>query len=217
VVGGVSPGAYGITADYGIRTGIRPVADPYKDVEPPSFGTCTENNFQANKSETINPGVYCGGIAVHAGATVTLNPGIYYLDGGDLAVNGNAGLTGNGVTLVFTSKNRNGFATASINGNATVNLTPPNYGPTAGIVMFGDRRMPAGTSFKLNGGASQYFGGAVHLPTATINFSGGNGSGTSCTQIVGAIINFSGNSNLAIDCSSYQTKPFGMWTVRLVS
>ena len=80
-----------------------------------------------------------------------MNPGIYYLDGGDLAVNGNAGLIGTGVTLVFTFKNRKGFATASINGNAYVDLTPPSFGPTAGIVMFGDRRIPVGTTFKLTG------------------------------------------------------------------
>ncbi len=217
VVGGISPGSYGLTADFGIRTGIRPVADPYKDIEPPAPGACTAENYHTNTSETLVPGVYCGGIAVHSGATVTLNPGVYYLDGGDLSVNGNATLIGTGVTLVFTSKNRKGFATASISGNAKVSLTPPSHGSTAGIVMFGDRRIPAGTSFKLTGGASQYFAGAIYLPTATINFTGGNGTGAGCTQIVGAIVNFSGNSALAIDCSSYQTKQFGMWTIRLES
>ena len=45
---------------------------------------------------TINPGVYCNGISVHAGATLTLNPGIYYLDQGSLSVNGGATLTGVG-------------------------------------------------------------------------------------------------------------------------
>jgi hypothetical protein len=35
-------------------------------------------------------------------ANVTLNPGIYYLDGGSLTVNAGTTLTGTGVTLVFT-------------------------------------------------------------------------------------------------------------------
>jgi len=217
VVGGITPGSYGLTADQGISTGILPVDDPYKDVEPPAAGSCTENNFHATTSATLNPGVYCGGIAIHSGATVTLNPGVYYLDGGDLAVNGNAGLIGDGVTLIFTAKNRKGYATATINGSATIQLTAPAYGPTAGIVMFGDRGIPKGTEFKLNGGASQNFGGAVYLPTATINFSGGNGSNSACTQIIGNVVNFSGTSSLAINCSSHKTKPFGVWTIRLAS
>jgi hypothetical protein len=74
---------------------------------------------------------------------VTLNSGIYYIDGGGLSVNGGATITGSGVTLVFTKKTGNSWPTVTINGNATVNLTPPKSGPTAGIVIFGDRNMPA--------------------------------------------------------------------------
>ena len=217
VVGGITPGSYGLSADQGISTGIWPVEDPYKDVQPPTAGACTQNNFHATTSTTLNPGVYCGGMAIHSGATVTLNPGVYYLDGGDLAVNGNAGLVGDGVTLIFTKKNRNSYATATINGSANIALTAPAYGPTAGIVMFGDRGIPKGTDYKLNGGASQTFGGAIYFPTATINFSGGNATTAACTQLIGNTINFSGISNLAINCSSYKTKPFGVWTIRLES
>lgn len=217
VVGGVSPGSEGLTADFGIRTGIRPVVDPYKDVQMPNVGACTQNNYKANNSVTIDPGVYCGGIDIHAGATVTLNPGIYFIDGGELLVNGKAGLVGTGVTLIFTSKNSKSWGLATINGNAMVDLRPPGYGATAGIVMFGDRGIPAGTTFKLNGGADQNFAGAIYLPTSTINFSGGNATSMSCTQIIGDVVNFTGNSSLAINCSSYQTKPFGMWTIRLAS
>ena len=217
VVGGVAPGSNGLTAEQGIRTGIGPVADPYVDATFPVFSGCTEQNFKAKDSVTIDPGVYCGGISINAGAELTLNPGIYYLDGGDLSINGGAALLGTGVTLVFTSKSRSNWADASINGNAKVYLTPPKFGSTAGIVMFGDRQMPAGTSFKLNGGASQYLGGAVYLPKAAITFSGGNATSGSCTQIIGNTIMFTGNSSVAINCSNYQTKPFSAWAVRLAS
>jgi Putative Flp pilus-assembly TadE/G-like len=216
VVGGIS-GTSGITATQGIKTGIGPVADPYAAVSIPTFFGCKEQNFKAKQSITIDAGVYCGGITVHAGAEVTLNPGIYYLDGGGLVVNGGASISGSGVTLVFTRKISNDWATASINGSATVHLTPPKSGPTAGIVMLGDRRIPLDTSFKFNGGANQYLGGAIYLPTAAINFSGGAVAGTSCTQIIGNTVNFSGNSSLAIDCSSYGTKPFSPTVIKLVS
>jgi Putative Flp pilus-assembly TadE/G-like len=216
VVGGIS-GQESIAATQGVRTRIAPVPDPYASASFPSFSGCSEKNFNATKTITINPGVYCGGIAIHGNANVTLNPGIYYLDGGSLTVNGGATLTGTGVTLVFTKKNENGWATAAISGGATVNLTPPISGPTAGIVIFGDRGMPTDTTFKFTGGASQYLAGAVYLPSGAIDFSGGAGANTSCTKIIGSTVTFSGKSTLAIDCSSYKTKEFGLTVVRLVT
>ncbi len=216
VVGGIS-GVDSIVTTQGVRTGIGPVPDPYADVAFPNFTTCSNHNFTAKSTMRIDPGVFCGGIGVNAGAELTLNPGIYYLDGGGLSVNGGAALIGNNVTLVFTSKNRNGWADATINGNAIVNLTPPSSGPTAGIVVFGDRNIPLGTTFKFNGGASQYLGGAIYIPTGDITFSGGAGTSTSCTQIIGYTMTFVGNSDLAINCSSYKTKPFSATVIKVTS
>ena len=152
---------------------------------------------------------------LNAGANVTLASGIYYLDGGDLNVNGGATLTGSGVTLVFTSQNRSGFATASINGNATINLTPPKTGGTGGMVIFGDRRMPTGTAFTFNGGATQYLGGAIYLPKAAVSFSGGANASTNCTQLIGNTVTFTGNSGFALNCNNYGTKPFSPQVLRL--
>lgn len=216
VVGNVS-GASNITTTQGIRTGIGAVIDPYANASFPTFGGCTQQNFSTKDTITIAPGVYCGGMKLNAGANVTLNPGIYYLDGGNLSVNGGATLTGSGVTLVFTSQNRNGFATASINGNATVNLTPPKNGTTGGIVVFGDRHIPTGTVFKFNGGSTQYLGGAIYVPTGSIDYSGGSSTSTSCTQLIGNTVTFTGNSALALNCNSYGTKPFSPPVVKLTS
>ena len=216
VVGNVT-GASNITTVQGIRTGMGQVFDPYADSHFSIPGACTSQNFKAKDTVTIDPGVYCDGINLNAGANVTLNPGIYYLDGGDLTVNGGATLSGDNVTLVFTSKNRNSFATASINGNATINLTPPKIGGTAGIVIFGDRNMPVGTLFKFNGGATQYLGGAIYLPKAAVNFSGGIKSGSNCTQLIGDTVTFTGNSGFSLNCKNYGTRPFSANVVKLTS
>jgi Flp pilus assembly protein TadG len=209
-------GANVVTMD-GIKTGIGAVADPYADVTFPTFSGCIEHKFSAKTTLTIDPGVYCNGFTVNAGAVLTLNPGVYYLDRGDFSVNGGGTITGENVTLVFTSSTGSNWATASINGNANVNLKPPTFGPTAGIVILGDRRIPAGTVFKFNGGATQYLGGAVYTPTAALSYSGGMGTSTSCTQIIGGTVTFTGNSNIAINCSAYKVRPFSPMTVRLAS
>jgi Flp pilus assembly protein TadG len=216
VVGGVSGGA-GINATHGTHTGIAPIRDPYANVTVPNFGACTETKFTAKDTVTIEPGIYCNGMTFNAGANVTLKPGVYFLDRGKFTVNGGSTVTGQGVTLVFTSSTGSDWATAAINGGATVNLTAPQFGPTAGIVVLGDRRIPSGTTYKFNGGATQYFGGAVYIPTGAISLTGGSDSSTSCTQVIGGTVTFSGNSNLAVNCSSYKTKPFGATIVRLAS
>lgn len=214
VVGNVS-GASNIAAAQGIWTGIGAVTDPYTDKSYPPVGDCTHNNYTAKDTVTLSPGVYCGGIGLNAGADVTLSPGIYYLDGGSLSVNGGAILSGDGVTLVFTSKNRNGFATATINGNATVNLKPPTTGSTSGIVIFGDRTMPEGEVFKFNGGATQYLGGAIYIPRGTVNFSGGMGTSTDCTQLIADTVTFTGNSGFALNCKNYAIRPFSPRVLKL--
>jgi Flp pilus assembly protein TadG len=216
-VGGVSVSSSNVTTAEGVETHLQGLSDPYVDIQMPSFAGCTESNLTVKATMTIDPGVYCNGIGVNAGAVLTLNPGTYYIDRGSFSVNGGGTVSGAGVTLIFTSSTGNNWATLSINGNAIVNLTATGSGPTAGLVVFGDRNMPVGTAFKLNGGSSQVFGGAIYLPTGAISYSGGASTSSSCTQIIGDTVTFTGNSKIAINCSSYQTQPFGPTNLRLAS
>jgi Flp pilus assembly protein TadG len=204
------------TKTNGITTGATPANDPYASNSYPPFLGCDQNNFTAKNAVTIDPGVYCDGMQLNAGANVTLNPGTYYINQGSLQVNGSATLTGNGVTLVFTSSTGLNYPTATINGGATVNLSAPTSGPTAGIAIFGDRNMPVGTSFKFNGGSSQVISGAIYVPKGAVNFAGGANSANGCTQLIADTVTFSGNSNFAINCSGYGTKSLGVSATTLV-
>jgi hypothetical protein len=183
----------------------------------PFYSGCDAHNFTAKTQVTIDPGVYCGGMKLNAGADVTLNPGIYFIDKGDLTVNGGAKLTGTGVTIIFTSSTMNNWPSASINGGANISLTPPTDGPTAGVSIYADRNIPVGTSFSFNGGASQYLGGAIYIPTGDVTFAGGAGSSSSCTKLIADTVTFTGDSNFAIDCKAFGTKAFGPSGVRLAS
>ena len=214
IVGGIT-NTSGITTTNGIATGQSPLADPYASASYGSFTGCDQTNYVAKTTVTLNPGVYCGGLKLNAGASVTLNAGIYYLDQGSLSVNGGASLSGVGVTLVFTSSNGHNYASASINGGANINLVAPTTGPTAGIVMFGDRNMTAGTAFTLNGGSSEVFSGAIYLPRADVSFSGGAASTNGCLQLVADTVTFVGNANFAVNCKGSGTKPIGSSTAQL--
>ena len=217
VVGDVS-GTANITTTNGVRTHTLPVADPYANVSPPTKPSCSNARITVNangKTNTLDPGCYSGSITVNAGATLNLSPGVYYLDGANLSVAGNATITGSGVTLVFTGSGSD-WGTASIGSNATIDLTAPTSGATKGSVMYGDRNMPAGTAFNLTGGATQNFGGAIYLPKANLSFSGGNGTSTSCTKIIADTLTFSGTSNLQVNCSALGTATIGSQTAQLI-
>jgi Flp pilus assembly protein TadG len=215
VVGDIS-GASSITTTYGIRTGIRPVADPYAEFSPNIPASCdTSSKLNIKGTTSLSPGSYCGDISVNAGATLTLDPGVYYLNGANLSVAGNATINGSGVTLIFTGSGSD-WASANISSNANLTLSAPSSGATAGVVMYGDRRMPVGTAFALTGGGTQNFGGAIYLPQAALSYSGGNGMTTSCTKIIADTLTFTGNSNVKVDCSAFGTSSIGNNTAQLV-
>lgn len=209
-VGGVS-GQSGITTQNGISTHQSATADPYAGVALQSYSGCTASNAMYKYTEYLLPGVYCGGMTLNAGANVTLSPGVYVMDGGTLTVNGGATLQGSGVTIVFTSSSGSNYATAKINGNATVNLTASSSEPYAGILFYGDRAMPTGAAFNLGGGSTLSFTGAVYLPKAAVSFSGNTSSSTGCIQFVVDTINFVGTAGLKLNCAGAGVRNIGAY------
>jgi len=95
-------------------------------------------------------------------------------------------------------------------------LTAPTSGKTQGIVMYGDRKMPQGTTFSLTGGGTQNFGGAIYLPKTNLSFSGGSGTTTSCTKVIADTLNFTGTSALQVNCNALGTAAIGSSTAQLV-
>jgi Flp pilus assembly protein TadG len=203
------------------------IADPYAYVTPPAysgpnapfqFSGCDQKNFSSHTTQTIYPGVYCGGMKLAAGANVTMAPGIYYMYAQNppdaMSVSGSATLTGSGVTIVFTGSGTN-WATANFSGGANINLSAPTSGPTAGIVLFGDRNTPIPPTVNqyytenLTGGLNQTLSGVTYFPKAAVNFAGNSSSFNGCAQIVADTVQLSGTSGLAVNCQSYGIKKIG--------
>jgi hypothetical protein len=208
IVGGIS-GTSNFTATEGIWTGQPSTPDPYADVNIPSYSGCTYNNYKPKQNPSMSPGVYCGGIDFNGGVTATLADGTYIFDGGTFKVEGGATLQGNHVTLIFTSSSGNNYPSVTVNGGSTLNLGPPNSGTLSGLVFYSDRRMPVGTAYKLNGGSGLNLKGAVYLPTAAVDWSGGNSTSTTCTQVIGDTVNFSGNADMGVNCTGVGVRMWG--------
>jgi hypothetical protein len=82
---------------------------------------------------TLQPGTYVGGITLSGRASVTMAPGLYYMQGGGFSVLGRATVTGNGVTIYLGARRTGGVI---ISGSAS--LTAMTSGPLAGVVFYQD-------------------------------------------------------------------------------
>jgi hypothetical protein len=196
----------------------------------------------SNSSATLSPASAGGTCAIpqsikmdSSGVTLNFCPGVYVFNGGSLVDNaGSGGATINappnatstppmsstlcpgnttgGVTLVFANGSSGYPGSIQVNAQATINMTAPTTGATAGLAVFQARTTcPTNGSGvcpgQLQGGANQNITGAIYLPNNDISYSGGSstGSATQCTQLIASTITFSGNSTFANNCEGKGT------------
>lgn len=204
-------GGYSISGSATISAGaIVPwgstVADPYAALSVPIYSGCAATNYKLNSKTptTISPGVYCGGIDVEGGASLTLNPGTYILDRGNLQIASGATVTGNGVTLILTSSTGSNYGSISIAGSSTVTLSAPSANANLGvpgIALWEDRNAPTGSA-TFSGGSAQSISGAIYLPTQQVSYTGGSSTANACVQLVALTLKFSGNSYFQHNCTN---------------
>ncbi|NWG72277.1 MAG: hypothetical protein HXY23_11800 [Parvularculaceae bacterium] len=190
VVGGYSGSGYTPAP----QTSCPPVSDPYAAATVPASGGCTHNNLSINVNTALNPGVYCGGLMVSGGATVTLSPGLYFFVDGPLQVTSGASLLGDEVAFILS-----GTASVDISGYGEVVTTPPLAGPAAGFSIMQDRAAPLGEVSKISGEGRFEFPGIIYLPRQAIEVAGraaGNVNTPTYAAIVADTITVSGSGEL---------------------
>jgi hypothetical protein len=177
------------------RTGVS-VPDPLTGLSGPSTTGLT-NYGSVNLtggSQVINPGIY-GQIKVSGGASLTLNPGTYLVEGGGLTVTGNAGISGQNVFIYNAGSNYpnsgGNFGGITLSGTGTFNLSAPTSGPYAGILIFQSRQNTRALSF--SGNALAGMTGVIYAPNALLSMSG-NATLQSALDV--GMLNLSGNVSL---------------------
>ncbi len=171
------------------------VPDPFSGLPMPSIGSCAQNNFSAGSGNTtMIPGVYCGNTKFNAQSNVTMTSGTYIINGGSFSIDGQAAVSGSGVTIILTNN-----ATITVNGGANVTLSAPTSGTYAGILFYGDRAS-ANNNNDFTGGATMNLTGIIYMPSETVNFNGNATTGGTCTRIVSYAVNFKGTSYISPTC-----------------
>jgi Flp pilus assembly protein TadG len=193
--------------------------DPFAGLPTPVVpGGCSNNALRAQPQDDfaitgstnaqngyISPGVYCYRGMDIKGDVVLPPDSIIYLNGGTMDVNSGAHLSGTRVTIIFTSATAatdpDSIAGINVNGGAELDLSAPDSGPYAGVIMYQDRRAEYGTS-TVNGNSDSFLRGAIYFPNRQLRFNGTAGMSTECVQLVARRLSFGGNASINNNCPS---------------
>lgn len=117
-------------------TDCPPFEDPLAKRSPPPASGCDYlAKIILNKTVSLDPGVYCGGLTILGNSHVTLNPGVYVIRDGLLKIGDTASMVGENVGFYLTGT----LTLMAIDNGTTIDLTAPKDGPLAGILFFEDR------------------------------------------------------------------------------
>ena len=158
-------------------TGVPAITVPLASLAEPAHpgGSCTDfdqGNHWWTPQIAVDPGLYCQ-FSIYSDANIHMNPGVYYIEGGDFSVTGAANLTGDGV-LIFLADGG-----AHVGGSGDVTLTAATSGPWQGMVFFMGRGN--NSNYVVDGAGDINITGTLYAPDAHV-LIGGSGLSTSFTS-----------------------------------
>jgi Flp pilus assembly protein TadG len=165
-------------------TNMTSVSDPLASVTPPTKpSTCLNDPKINNQPSTVTLGGSGGTVCYNgltiSNSTVSLSPGVYYING-NLNIGSSSSISGTGVTFYVT----NG-GSISIQGGATVNLSAPTTAPYAGMLIYQDRSDTSTAS--LSGGSSGSINGIIYVPNALLKLAGSSNTTFNVDLVTGSM------------------------------
>ncbi|MBI4891996.1 MAG: hypothetical protein HY821_15325 [Acidobacteria bacterium] len=193
MIGAVAAGYQGTGYSPVPTTGIPAFGDPLAYLPLPTTAAACSPGFTvpADTTRTINPGRYCGTIVVGEKATLRLNPGMYFLEGGGLDTKGMSTLSGTGVTIVRRGSGSTGMLFES---KSNVFLSAPNastrYDVGAepgieGILWFS--RGGAAVLNDIQSESNVKLEGVVYTPAQEVRFQGRSATGVNAASYTGIV------------------------------
>jgi Flp pilus assembly protein TadG len=188
-----------------IKTGRRPTPDPLADLPVPDPTTMvvqsTNKTQYTQGSVTLSPGVYRGGISVSGSASLTLQPGIYYMDGGGFSFSGQGNLSGAGV-MIYNAPHNGNSGGISVSGLGSLVLSGPTSGIYQGLTFFQDRTSNVTGNISGTGGTTSITG-TFYFAGAQLNVSGNGGVANVGSQYISDSLTLGGNGGININWTPY--------------
>lgn len=151
----------------------------------------TPNKVPDGYSVVLKPGTY-GSLEIKG--KVSLEPGNYIIDGGQLQFTSQSIVTGENVTFFLLNGSDIG-----IHGGATFRITAPVSGDWAGFTLVAarDNTEPA----VINGNSNSALSGIIYMPASQeIQYAGNGATGGECVRMIAQEITMIGNSSFRLDC-----------------
>ena len=165
-------------------------------IQSPSPASYSKNSMPPGN--TLQPGIYCGGISIGStgGATLYFAPGTYVLAGGGFSLGSQAIVSGTGGVTFYSTASTSTTSwgcsksytagVLSFTGQATATFNAPTSGPLCGMVFFQDRTLDPGTS-SLLGGSGFTFNGAIYFKLSNLKLAGNAATGGYQVIVAGTI------------------------------
>ena len=194
LVGGASING-GSTVSVTPNTGVSPASDPLAGLPSPSFtaSSCAANpNLGGGGTYTIGPttsgGTICyNGLTIANGATATLKPGFYIING-QFSVAGGSKVSGTGVTLYLPPG-----GSVNLSNGINFSLIAPTTGTYNGVLFYQSRTNT--TTAYVEGGSTSVMQGILYFPAANLTLENGT-STTTYASVVASTITFAGGTRL---------------------
>ncbi|TCP60913.1 putative Flp pilus-assembly TadE/G-like protein [Rhodovulum bhavnagarense] len=178
--------------------------DPWAGLAEPALnGSCDyATGLEIKKDTTLTPtqphpgGLpmmrLCGGVTVWPNRTLTLDPGLYIISGGELRIRNNAELESSAGALIYLADSDAGL---SMENRAKIALAPPSSGPWGVVSLFASRAGGPDITFE-----EAAIDGAIYGAGSAISVAS-NGAVTGCFQLVGDTVTLGGRATLTRDCT----------------
>jgi len=184
-----------------VYTGRTGMPDPLSDLpvpDPSLMSKQSNNKVQYTSGNTsLQPGVFKGGISVSGTGSLTLAPGIYYMDGGGFSFSSQGSLLGNGVMIYNAPGNGNSNG-ISVSGQGSMVLSGPTTGVYQGVTFFQDRTSSVTGSVSGTGGQTSITG-TFYFAGAQLNVNGNGGVANLGSQYISRDLSLGGNGGINID------------------
>jgi hypothetical protein len=196
ITGGYSGGGFNGL----VKTGVQPTPDPLAYLPEPNPSTMPIQSHNkstiSNGSHLLSPGVYQGGISVSGQGSITMQPGIYYMDGGGFAFTGQGSLLASGVMIYNAPQSSNDIVSIQGSGKGAINVTPPPSGLYQGISIFQDRA--SATAMNISGNGNFSFLGTFYAAKAWLKISGNSPNNYIGSQYITYDLAFAGSGGVQI-------------------
>jgi hypothetical protein len=149
--------------------------DPFALPLPPAPANHVPGVQISTGAMTLSPGTYDGGIEVTGDGSVTLLPGIYYMNGGGFSVSGQGSVTDNGSGVLIVNAPTGPSDRIQFDGQASVSLAAIS-GLTGGLAAYNHFTIfqdPASdNTVMITGQASLTMTGVLYAPGALLKIDG---------------------------------------------